>query len=155
MPASGDAPSWRRGAARLIPEMTCSVCMTVPGQRPATVQVRARLYHEATRVVHAEYGSDLALDDLAHRLATSRRQLQRAYAEAGATSFRRQLTRVRMERAADRLQAGELTVRDVAREVGYRQPAQFAKAFRRHFGHAPSDHRLASPEQPRARSAAA
>jgi AraC-like DNA-binding protein len=31
-----------------------------------------------------------------------------------------------------------LTVREVAHRVGYRQPAQFAKAFRRYQGVAPS-----------------
>jgi AraC-like DNA-binding protein len=31
-----------------------------------------------------------------------------------------------------------LTVREVAHRVGYRQPAQFAKAFRRHHGVSPS-----------------
>jgi AraC-like DNA-binding protein len=34
-----------------------------------------------------------------------------------------------------------LTVREVAHRVGYRQPAQFAKAFRRHHGQSPSDYR--------------
>jgi AraC-like DNA-binding protein len=33
------------------------------------------------------------------------------------------------------------TVREVAHRVGYRQPAQFAKAFRRHRGVSPSDFR--------------
>ena len=36
-----------------------------------------------------------------------------------------------------------LTVREVAHRVGYRQPAQFAKAFRRYQGVAPSDFRAA------------
>jgi AraC family transcriptional regulator of adaptative response / methylphosphotriester-DNA alkyltransferase methyltransferase len=35
-------------------------------------------------------------------------------------------------------------VREVAHRVGYRQPAQFAKAFRRHIGVAPSDYRTGS-----------
>ena len=39
------------------------------------------------------------LDDIARRVARSRRQLQRAYAEIGHTTFREHLTRVRMERA--------------------------------------------------------
>ena len=43
-----------------------------------------------------------------------------------------------MERAAQLLAARGLTVREVAHRVGYRQPAQFAKAFRRHHGLAPS-----------------
>ena len=33
-------------------------------------------------------------------------------------------------------------MREVARRVGYRQPAQFAKAFRRYQGLAPSDFRV-------------
>jgi AraC family transcriptional regulator of adaptative response / methylphosphotriester-DNA alkyltransferase methyltransferase len=32
-------------------------------------------------------------------------------------------------------------VREVAHRVGYRQPAQFAKAFRRYRGVSPSDYR--------------
>jgi AraC family transcriptional regulator, regulatory protein of adaptative response / methylphosphotriester-DNA alkyltransferase methyltransferase len=43
-----------------------------------------------------------------------------------------------MERAAELLARRGLTVREVAHRVGYRQPAQFAKAFRRHQGLAPS-----------------
>ena len=38
---------------------------------------------------------------MARRLATSRRQLQRAFAEAGATSFRTHVAKVRMRRALD------------------------------------------------------
>jgi AraC-like DNA-binding protein len=46
-----------------------------------------------------------------------------------------------MERAAELLARRSVTVREVAHRVGYRQPAQFAKAFRRHLGVAPSDFR--------------
>ena len=113
----------------------------MPIQRPTTVQHRTSLFQEAVAIVEAEYGSDLSLDDIARRVASSRRQLQRAYAEIGRTTFREHLTAVRMDRAAELLVHRGLTVRDVARRVGYRQPAQFAKAFRRHHGVAPSDHR--------------
>ena len=89
-------------------------------------------------IVEQDYASDLSLDDIARRVASSRRQLQRSYAEIGGTTFREHLTRVRMERAAELLARRGLTVREVAHRVGYRQPAQFAKAFRRHKGVAPS-----------------
>jgi AraC-like DNA-binding protein len=46
-----------------------------------------------------------------------------------------------MQRAAEMLVGRGLTVREVAFRVGYRQPAQFAKAFRRHHGASPSDFR--------------
>jgi AraC family transcriptional regulator, regulatory protein of adaptative response / methylphosphotriester-DNA alkyltransferase methyltransferase len=111
----------------------------VPTQRPSTIRLRASLLAEANAIVEREYASELSLDDIARRVASSRRQLQRAYAEIGRTTFRDYLTRVRMERAADMLAARTLTVREVAHRVGYRQPAQFAKAFRRYRGVAPSD----------------
>jgi AraC-like DNA-binding protein len=119
----------------------------VPTQRPATVQLRSSLYADATAIVEREYATDLSLDDIARRVASSRRQLQRAYAEIGDTTFREHLTRVRMDHAAELLGRRSVTVREVARRVGYRQPAQFAKAFRREKGVAPSDFRAAGGAQ--------
>jgi AraC-like DNA-binding protein len=119
----------------------------VPNHRPTTISFRTALYEDAVAIVEAEYADDLALDDIARRVASSRRQLQRAYAEIGNTTFREHLTRVRMDRAAMLLADRGLTVREVARRVGYRQPAQFAKAFRRYRGVAPSSYRARSLER--------
>ena len=116
----------------------------MPTQRPATISLRTSLFQDAVAIVEAEYADDLNLDDIARRVASSRRQLQRAYAEIGNTTFRDHLTGVRMERAAEMLRTRKLTVREVAHRVGYRQPAQFAKAFRRQHGVAPSDFRHAA-----------
>src|ERR671931_201419 len=110
-------------------------------QRASTIRHRTSLFEEATAIVESEYAKDLSLDEIARRVASSRRQLQRAYAEIGRTTFREHLTGVRMERAAEMLATRRVTVREVAHRVGYRQPAQFAKAFRRHHGVAPSDYR--------------
>ncbi len=128
-----------------------------PVQRPATIRHRTSLFHDAVAIVEAEYGSELSLDDIARRVASSRRQLQRSYAEIGNTTFREHLTAVRMDRAAELLATRGLTVREVAHRVGYRQPAQFAKAFRRHHGVAPSDYRSRGrfPRRPATTSAVA
>lgn len=107
-------------------------------QRARTVRHRASVYHDAIAIVEAEYADELRLDDVAHRVAASRRQLQRAYAEIGATTFRRHLTALRMQRAAELLATGTFSVRDVGQRVGYRHGAQFAKSFRRHHGITPS-----------------
>lgn len=115
--------------------------MRQTAKRPATALRRRTIFLEATAIIDAEYRKRLQLDDIARRVATSRRQLQRAFAEAGETSFRAYLQKVRMERAAELLREGSSPVNQVANEVGYRQPAQFAKAFRRHHGAAPSTFR--------------
>jgi len=120
----------------------------VPTQRPATVQLRSSLYDDAVAIVEREYATDLSLDDIARRVASSRRQLQRAFAEIGGTSFRTHVARVRMRKALDLLRDGRLPVREVANSVGYRQPAQFAKTFRRHHGAPPSSFRSPGGEAP-------
>jgi AraC family transcriptional regulator, regulatory protein of adaptative response / methylphosphotriester-DNA alkyltransferase methyltransferase len=130
----------------------------MPQQRSSTIRLRTSLFHEAVDIVSTEYERDLALDEIARRVASSRRQLQRAYAEIGHTTFRSHLTGVRMDAAAELLARGSFTVREVAQRVGYRQPAQFAKAFRRHHGLSPSSYRsrrrMAVGSQPAIRAAA-
>jgi AraC-like DNA-binding protein len=127
----------------------------MPIQRPSTVRHRTSLFEDAVAIVETEYATELSLDDIARRVASSRRQLQRAYSEIGDTTFRDHLTRIRMERAAELLAGRGLTVREVAYRVGYRQPAQFAKAFRRHHGVSPSDFRAARRVVPSGLHAAA
>lgn len=99
------------------------------------------MYDDAVAIVDEEFASKVALDDIARRVASSRRQLQRAFAEIGHTTFRDHLTGVRMQRAADMLASPNLAVGEVAYRVGYRQPAQFAKAFRRYHGVTPTTYR--------------
>ena len=106
--------------------------------RQSTLLRRRALFDEALAAIERGYAdADISLGSVARSIATSRRQLQRVFGEHE-TSFRRELQRVRMTRAAELLQGGALPVATVARAVGYRQPAQFSKAFRRHHGHPPS-----------------
>jgi AraC-like DNA-binding protein len=112
-----------------------------PAKRELTQLDRTNLFRAAVAIVEAEYARDLGLDEVARRVACSRRQLQRCYAEIGRTTYRTHLIATRMERAAEQLAGSALSVRDIADSVGYRQPAQFAKAFRRHHGLTPSEYR--------------
>jgi AraC family transcriptional regulator of adaptative response / methylphosphotriester-DNA alkyltransferase methyltransferase len=112
--------------------------------RDGTAERREELYREAIELIARDYASDLQLEGVARTLATSRRQLQRAFAEVGGTSFRDELAKVRMHHARTLLAADGIPVRSVAASVGYHQPAQFAKSFRRHHGQAPSTYRKQS-----------
>ncbi len=109
--------------------------------RPTTITQRQELLADAIALLEREYAEPLAVDDVARRVATSRRQLQRCFAEHGEGSFRECLARIRMRHAATLLTTTALPVRDIARRVGYSQPAQFAKAFARHQGTVPSQYR--------------
>ena len=110
--------------------------------RETTVQSREQILRDALGILEAEYASPLELDDVAARIATSRRHLQRVFKETYGAPFRTALCHVRMRHAAELLVGPQpLTIRAVARRVGYRQPAQFAKAFQRHHGVVPSAYR--------------
>jgi AraC family transcriptional regulator, regulatory protein of adaptative response / methylphosphotriester-DNA alkyltransferase methyltransferase len=99
------------------------------------------LLTQARALLASEMGPHLSLADAANRLATSTRQLERAFAELGASTFRAELTAARVQRATLLLEDPSATIADVARSIGYNQPAHFAKAFRQDRGMAPSEWR--------------
>ena len=111
------------------------------GLRTETVGRREQIYRDALAVIAREYANDLTVDAVAHSVATSRRQLQRVFVEVGGVSFRDVITTVRMREASRLLRETSMPVGHVARTVGYRQPAQFAKTFRRLYGQVPSAYR--------------
>ena len=110
-------------------------------QRASTIRARATLTREAIAVMELAYATELTLDDVARQIATSRRQLQRCFDEHSDATFRQCLARIRMQRAAELLAETSIPVGEIAKTVGYRQSAQFAKAFRRVHGVAPTRYR--------------
>ena len=112
-----------------------------PDHHEETAQALAELYLQARAIVERHYRRPLTLPLVARTLATSPRQLQRAYEEIGLTTFAANLRRVRMRNAAELLAHQPLTVTDVAQLVGYRQPSHFVKAFRRRYGTTPGTFR--------------
>jgi len=127
--------------------------------RPSTLASRRRLYLLARVIVQRHYRQQLTLARVARALATSPRELQRAFAQFSGEGFREHLITRRMRVAADLLiEQPALPVAHVARLVGYRQPPHFARAFRGRYGMAPSRFRelgLRVRGSPRARANAA
>src|SRR3954462_10480985 len=133
-----------RSAAPVAEPAALSLPLVMPIYRPGTRDARRLLYDDAMAIIEREYRFDLQLDGVAARIFTSRRSLQRAFNDAG-RSFRGEHLRARLRAAAAAMRADpQRTVRDVSLAVGYRQPAQFAKAFRREFGVSPAVYRRAA-----------
>src|SRR2546430_3487625 len=107
--------------------------------RPATVAERHRLYLLSRVVIARHYRRRLTLEAVAGALASSPRQLQRAYAQFGQVSFHEDLLERRMLVAAPLLaQQPRPGVREGARPGGYPSPPHFAPAFRRPHRIAPA-----------------
>jgi len=109
--------------------------------RQGTAERRHELYRDALAVIARDYAKDLQIDDVARAVACSRRQMQRVFAEMGNTSFREVLATARMREARRLLARPEVPIQQVAARVGYHQPAQFSKSFRRWFGMSPRAYR--------------
>jgi AraC-like DNA-binding protein len=138
---SDRATSRRRARVGLRTIRTIAVRTRSPLRRPdhreATAQTLAELYVKAGTIVERHYRRPLTLTLVARTLATSPRQVERAYDEIGLTTFTAHLRAVRLRNAAELLTHQPLTVTDVARLVGYRQPSHFVKAFRRRYATTP------------------
>jgi transcriptional regulator GlxA family with amidase domain len=122
---------------------TAELLPAAPRLRPSTVAIRRTILDDALSLMRRRFPEDLQVDGIAAEVFTSRRQLQRVFENSEYGSFRGALTTMRMRAAAHLLNQATpgQTVREVAAAVGYRQPAQFAKAFRRTFGVSPSEYR--------------
>lgn len=118
---------------------------------PKTLAEHRRLYLLARVIVARHYRRELTLGEVAAALSSSPRRLQRAYSRFGEQTFKEDLFARRMAAAAELLiEQPAIPVCDVARLVGYRQAAHFARAFRRCYGLPPARFRARA----RAREAA-
>jgi transcriptional regulator GlxA family with amidase domain len=109
--------------------------------RPRTAESLSGLYRESSAIVLRHYRRPVTVAVVARALASSPRQVQRAFEEVGETSFSAVLREARLRAAAELLSQQPLTVRQVALLVGCRQPPHFAKAFRRRWGVTPAQYR--------------
>jgi AraC family transcriptional regulator of adaptative response / methylphosphotriester-DNA alkyltransferase methyltransferase len=121
----------------------------VKSKADSTRAARRALFDDAVAILREEYQRDLTPDEVARRIATSRRQLQRVFAEVGHTTFSEYLTRIRLDRAAELLRRDPRPVPQIARAVGFRSPSSFSVAFRRHHGVPPGAIRGSSRGRPR------
>jgi AraC-like DNA-binding protein len=90
-------------------------------------------------------GADYSVESLADTAAMSRS----AFAEHFAKCFNRSpmsfVNHVRMQRAAEYLAVGKLSIDEVAKTVGYASRSHFSRAFKDHSGLSPAVFRVESP----------
>jgi AraC-like DNA-binding protein len=92
----------------------------------------------------------LSLPQLAERMNLSRRTLIRRLAAAG-TTFGALLDKHRMNRARTLLGDARFPVSEIAYRLGYSDPANFTRAFRRWFGQSPAEFRAPGATKRRVR----
>ena len=110
------------------------------------------LLPEVRRITKLCLADTATLEHVAEVLHLSPRTLRRRLAELG-TSFQMILEQLRRGRAVELLLHSTLSVEQIASELGYLDPSNFGRAFRRWTGQSPRAYRttrLFSPNQPSA-----
>ncbi|WP_316251894.1 AraC family transcriptional regulator [Paraburkholderia sp. UCT31] len=90
-----------------------------------------------TMMVRESENLQLTLEDVARSLNITSRTISRYLSREG-LSFRDVSQRVRFERACELLEAGELTVSQIAFRLGFTDIANFSRGFRRYKGISPT-----------------
>ena len=91
---------------------------------------------------------DLSVDSVARRLSLGRRTLQRILESEG-TSFREVRERFLLKRACELLSQTDFAIDEIARSLGYTEPNNFRRFFRRSAGISPTEYRIAMTDHTR------
>jgi AraC family transcriptional regulator len=107
----------------------------------ATQSIDAFRMQRMDEFLRENLSDPVSLEDIAAVAGISRFHLVRLFRKVyGETPFRR-LTRMRIEEAKSKLEAGRESVTEIAFACGYDNPGHFASAFRRWVGTSPSGYR--------------
>lgn len=133
-----DAPLQRgdSGLAAVLERHAQMMMAQLPRVSDAIERVRAAI-HEQLK------GGDPGLDNVARKLGTSRRSLQRRLADENLT-YAQVLDDVRSTMARAYLGQRELSIAEVAYLLGFSEQSSFTRAFRRWTGASPAEFRRAS-----------
>jgi AraC family transcriptional regulator, activator of mtrCDE len=106
--------------------------------RRASSEIAALLRHRragrAVRALLHDPSRDWTLDELAAQAHTSRATLVRIFRKLTQLTPLTLLTELRLELAKRKLSATDLTVAQIADEIGYQSESALSRAFRRRFG---------------------
>lgn len=98
------------------------------------------LLADVRRQIRQHLADDASLERVASELGMSARTLRRRLGELG-TSYQMLLEQLRRGRAVELLLHTPRTVEDIARDLGYEDPSNFGRAFRRWTGQSPRAYR--------------
>ena len=126
--------------ARLLHEMIEQVMdVACPRWRSEAEQVRL------IRQIHDDMLSHLdqriTIDDLCHRYPINPTTLKTVFKEVYGSSLAAHMKEHRMEKAAALLRETDMSVAEIAGQVGYESQSKFSTAFREQFGQLPKEYR--------------
>lgn len=88
--------------------------------------------------LNRHYASNVTLDEVGRAVGMSRNYLCSTFKREAGKTIGEALTEIRLDRAKLLLLAGDLSIQEIARSIGYASPEHFCRVFQRHEHQAPS-----------------
>lgn len=104
------------------------------------------IVRKAMDFIHNNYHRQISVQDVAGAVNISESYLKSIFKKISGYSYSEYLTKTRLDRARDLLVTTELSVMEIALEIGYQTPGSFSTIFRKHFGESPSQYRSGGAE---------
>lgn len=110
---------------------------------PAKGGLAPWMERRSLELMRARFSEDVSLDELAAEARLSAFHFARMFKQSVGVPPRVYLTRLRMEKACDLLKMTNLSVAEIALEVGYSSNQVLARVFHKHQRMSPTDYRKA------------
>jgi AraC family transcriptional regulator of adaptative response / methylphosphotriester-DNA alkyltransferase methyltransferase len=95
----------------------------------------------AQSIIEKEYASALTLDQLSKQVGMSKYHLHRTFKKIVGVTPMEYMTKIRISKSAELLMQTDLSITQIAHEVGYRSSSHFNVIFRNHLGCSPTVYR--------------
>ena len=133
------ALAWEVSAQAILTQMFVAILRSLLGELPAQKDALVENTADNRRLriefyLHTHCAQPITEIDLAQHMHISKRQLSRILQQLYGSSFRKLLIDVRLSRAAQLLGTTELSVEEIAAQVGYHSVSGFYDAFRKKYG---------------------
>lgn len=143
-----DQPGATASASRLSEVLFIEVLRAGIDQAPDVSRLMAAVYDpqvgQALSLIHADVGRPWTVETLAKAVGMSRSRFAERFSDLVGSGPMNYLAEWRLQRSLNLLAERSMSVKAVARLVGYQSPAAFSRAFSERFGEPPTGSRRAN-----------
>lgn len=108
---------------------------------PSSSAYRERIMQEAIAYIRAHFAEHITREQLASILKCSPTHFSRLFSRTTGYTYKDYLLQCRLQKAKELLRRSHLQVAEIAEAVGYIDPFQFSKIFRKRVGVSPRQYR--------------
>lgn len=119
--------------------MTCLMLNALP--QAGVKKEFPEMVKSALSIIETNYTKELKLEELADHFFTNKYEIIRKFKQYLGTTPYKYLTELRIKHAKDLLETTQLSIIEVAENIGFRDSSYFIKVFRQHEGITPLKYR--------------